>query len=46
MSNLMKFMMVIISIAVLAFLNSYASARKAGEVKRKEAVLPKHRMAA
>jgi hypothetical protein len=42
----MKFMMVIISIAVLPFLNSYASARKQGEVKSKKAVLPKHRMAA
>jgi len=42
----MKFMMIIISVAFLAFINTYASARKYREAKRKEAVLPKHGIAA
>lgn len=46
MSNLMKFMMVVISIAFLAFINTDITARKQSEVTSKKAILPKHQIAA
>lgn len=45
MGGLMKFMMVIISIAFLAYLNAYLSAQVFGGIRRGEATLAKRKMA-
>jgi hypothetical protein len=44
-SGLMKFMMVIISIAFLAYLNAYLSAQAFGGIRPGEATLAKRKIA-